>query len=196
MTISRMTGRTLRSLRILPLAAVFMLAACDDPFGPQLWNANPRELTLYSASRVEYTGMVSALDLASDPVAAIAIEAPGATGNWDVVLVDQGGTLALAPAGYFSGVSARSAIATIQNRAFIDVTEAPRDTAAYSQAPVPLRTDVVYVIRSRRAACGFTAGYRYAKVQPIEIDQQRGIFRFAIVRNPYCDDRALVPPQD
>jgi hypothetical protein len=173
-----------------------MLAACDDPFGPQMWNANPRELTLYSASRVEFTGLVSAIDLAADPVMGIAIEAPGATGNWDLVLVDHGGSLALVPASHFSGLASRAAIATIQNRAFIDVTEAPRDTAAYSLAPVALRTDVVYVIRSRRAACGFTTGHRYAKVQPIEIDQQRGIFRFAVVRNPYCDDRALVPPQD
>jgi hypothetical protein len=76
------------------------------------------------------------------------------------------------------------------------VTEAPRDTAAYSQSPVQLRTDVVYVLRSRRAPCGFTSGHRYAKMQPIELDHARGIYRFAVVRNPYCDDRALVPPQD
>jgi hypothetical protein len=180
---------------MIPLAAV-MLTACSDPWGPQPWSANPIDITLYSASRPEYVGLVSALDLASEPVMAVSIEAPGATGQWDMVLVEQNGVLSLAPAGWFEGLTSRAAIATVQDRAFIDVTEAPRDTAAYSQAPVQLRTDVIYVLRSRRGQCGFTTGHRYAKMQPIELDQARGIYRFAVVRNPYCDDRALVPPQD
>jgi hypothetical protein len=183
-----------RQLRLVAVAAVVVVAACDDPFGPQPWNPTPETLTLYSASRAEYTGLVSALDLASDPVSVVAIEAPGATGQWDVVLVDGPGGLALAPVGLFSAGTSRAAIAVIENRAFIDVDEAPRDEAAYSQEPVPLRANVVYVIRSRRSSCGFTTGVRYAKMQPVEIDQERGIYRFAVVRNPFCDDRALVPP--
>jgi hypothetical protein len=186
----------LRILRTIPLAAVFTLAACSDPFGPQPWVANPVEITLYSASRADYIGLVSALDLGTDPVTAVSIEALGATGQWDMVLVERDGALALAPAGSFEGMTSRAAIATIHNQAFIDVVEAPRDTAAYTQEPVQLRTDVIYVIRSRSVQCGFSAGHRYAKMQPIELDQARGIYRFAVVRNPYCDDRALVPPQD
>jgi hypothetical protein len=185
-----------RILRILPLAAALAMTACDDPFGPQFWNPAPWEVTLYSASRAEYIGLVSAVDIVSDPVQGISIEAPGATGQWDLVLVDQPGGLALAPVGAVGGTPSRAGIAVIQGQAFIDVAEAPRDADAYSQQPVLLQTGVVYVIRSRRANCGFTTGVRYAKVQPIEIDQQRGIFRFAVVRNPYCDDRALVPPQN
>jgi hypothetical protein len=177
------------------LTALVALTACADPFGPQPWNPNPIEITLYSASRPQLTGMASALDLAADPVAAIAIETPGATGRWDFVLIDGPAGLQLAPAGALGGIASRAAIATITDRAFIDITEAPRDTAAYSMQPVTLRTDVVYVLRSRRAICGFTTGLRYAKMQPIEVDAVRGIYRFAIVRNPYCDDRALVPPQ-
>lgn len=183
-----------RQLRLVAVAAVVVVAACDDPFGPQPWNPTPETLTLFSASRTEYTGLVSALDLASDPVSVVAIEAPGATGQWDVVLVDGPGGLALAPVGLFGGGTSRAAIAVIENRAFIDVEEAPRDEAAYSQEPVALRENVVYVIRSRRSNCGFTTGVRYAKMQPVEIDQVRGIYRFAVVRNPFCDDRALVPP--
>ncbi|HSJ24995.1 MAG TPA: hypothetical protein VK929_10025 [Longimicrobiales bacterium] len=183
-----------RLLRYIPLAAVLVLAACDDPFGPQPWNPNPVEITLYSASRPAYIGLVSALDLATDPVGTIAIEAPGATGQWDVVLVDGPGGLSLAPASSFEGLSSMAAIATLEGQAFIDVEEAPRESAAYSTEPVLLRTDVIYIIRSRRAPCGFTTGPRYAKVQPIEIDEEQGIFRFAILRNPFCDDRALVPP--
>jgi hypothetical protein len=181
--------------RVLPLL-LLALAACDDPFGPQYWNPAPQSVTMFSASRAEYVGLVSAVDLASDPVRAMSIEAPGATGNWDFVLVDGPGGLQLMSAEGFDGLTSRARIAVIENAAFLDIREAPRDTARYTVGPVPLRTGVVYVIRSRRSVCGFTSGVRYAKMQPVEIDQERGIFRAAIVRNPYCDDRALVPPED
>jgi hypothetical protein len=190
-------GRAVRRLhRLIPLAAVLLATACDDPFGPQLWDATPVSLTLYSASRAEYVGMVSALDLVGQPVAPIAIEAPGALGNWDVVVLDGPNGLVLASALVFPGATAGGRIAVLENTSFLDVTEAPQDTAAYSVGPVPLRTDVVYVIRSRRANCGYSTGVRYAKVQPIEVDPARGLFRFAIVRNPYCESRALVPPTE
>jgi hypothetical protein len=191
-------GRSVhRLLRLLTVAAVFVLAACDDPFGPQPWNPNPVEITLYSASRPAYIGLVSALDLVAEPVSAVPIEAPGATGQWDVVLVDlPGGGLALAPADALGGAPQRVGIAVIENRSFIEITEAPRESEAYSEEPVALRAGVVYVIRSRRGQCGFMTGHRYAKMQPIEIDAERGIYRFAVLRNPFCDDRALVPPQD
>lgn len=184
-----------RLTRIIPLAAVFLFAACDDPFGPQPWNPEPIQVTLYSASRPAYIGLVSAVDLATEPVSSVSIEAPGATGQWDLVLVDLPGGLGLAPVAALGNPAAQAGIAVIQNQAFIDVREAPRESEAYSREPVLLRPDVIYVVRSRRAGCGFTTGFRYAKLQPIEIDQERGIFRFAVVRNPYCDDRALVPPQ-
>ncbi|CAN5836057.1 hypothetical protein BH23GEM9_BH23GEM9_02900 [soil metagenome] len=193
----QITGMELnRFKRLLPLLALIAVA-CSDPFGPQFWNPAPWPVTMYSASRTEYVGLGSAVDFTQDPVSTISIEAPGATGNWDVVLVDQpGGGLALLSAQVLSGFTSRARIAVIEDRAFLDVREAPRDTAAYSVGPVALRTGVVYVIRTRRGSCGFTTGHRYAKMQPIEIDTARGIFRAVVVRNPFCDDRALVPPAD
>lgn len=191
----RESGRAVQKLRLLVVLMALSTAACEDPYGPRAWNPAPSTLLLYSASRVEYTGMVSAFDLASDPVMPLAIEAPGATGNWDFVLVDQPGGLALAPAGALDGLTARARIGVIEGRAFLDVREAPRDTAAYGTSPQPLRTGVVYVMRSRRSNCGFTTGVRYAKLQLLELDQARGTASMAIVRNPYCDDRSLVPPE-
>jgi hypothetical protein len=181
----------------IPLVAVLTAAACDDPFGPQLWDATPASMTLYSASRAEYVGLVSAVDVVSQPVSPVAIEAPGATGNWDFVLLDgPDGLMFSSSSEAFEGAPTGARIAVITNTSFLDVTEAPSDTAAYSRGPVPLRTDVVYVIRSRRAGCGFTSGVRYAKLQPIEVDPVAGTFRFAIVRNPYCEVRSLVPPEE
>jgi hypothetical protein len=193
--ILRHTGRSVQKLTWFVLPLALAVAACDDPFGPQFWNPTPHTVTLYSASRAEYTGLVSAFDLGSDPVLPISIEAPGATGNWDFVLIDLQDGLALLPAGALEGLSARSRIGVIEGTDFLAVTEAPRDTAAYSAGAVPLRTGVVYVMRSRRSSCGFSSGFRYAKMQPLEIDVARGIVNLAIVRNPFCDDRALVPPE-
>jgi hypothetical protein len=76
------------------------------------------------------------------------------------------------------------------------VREAPRDTVDFRASAVPLRPDAVYVVRSRLANCGFSNGYRYAKLKPVEINVPRGLFRFAIVRNPFCDDRSFVPPEE
>jgi hypothetical protein len=193
--ILRSAGKAVQKLRLfIPLLAL-AVAACDDPFGPQIWSATPYTLTVYSASRAEYTGLVSAFDLTSDPVLPISIEAPGATGNWDFVLIEQQNGLALLPGGALEGLVSRARIGVIEGRDFLTVAEAPRDTAAYSAGPVALRTGVVYVMRSRRSNCGFTTGHRYAKMQVLEVDQARGVAHMAIVRNPYCDDRSLVPPE-
>jgi hypothetical protein len=87
-------------------------------------------------------------------------------------------------------------MAVLEGRDFLELREAPRDTALYTAGPVPLRTGVVYVVRSRRAQCGFSTGQRYAKMMAAEVDVERGTAQLAIVRNPFCDDRALVPPAD
>jgi hypothetical protein len=180
---------------LIPLLALLVLA-CDDPWGPQYWSPTPYPVDLHSASRPDYVGLVSAVDLVSEPVRGIAIEAPGATGNWDFVLAEQAGALVLMPAVAFTGIQSRARIGVIEGRDFLEIDEAPRDTTAYTAGPVPLREGVVYVIRSRIASCGFTNGHRYAKMVASNIDRARGTATLAIVRNPYCDDRALVPPTD
>lgn len=188
------SGRAVSRLtRWVPLL-VLAMTACQDPYGPQWWSPAPQSVMMFSASRAEYVGLVSAMDLANEPVRAISIEAPGATGNWDVVLIDTPSGLALQPAEGLEGLASRARIAILENVTFDLVTEAPRDTLRYTAGPVPVRQGAVYVIRSRRTACGFTTGVRYAKVQPVRIDHERGMFLAQVVRNPFCDDRALVPP--
>lgn len=184
-----------RIKQFIPLVAV-ALGACGDSSGPTFWDATPDTLLMYSASVPEYIGLRSALDVVASPVRAVPIETSGVTGQWDVALVHDGGSLALVAASAFEGLSSRSAIAVLDGAVFADVDRAPSDTAAYTAESVPLRSTAVYIIRSRRGPCGFTNGFRYAKLHPIEIDVTAGTFRFAIVRNPYCDDRSFVPPED
>jgi hypothetical protein len=57
-----------------------------------------------------------------------------------------------------------------------------------------VQTGQLYIVRSRAASCGISNGYRYGKLQALSLDVPRGIATFRFVRNPYCDDRALIPP--
>jgi hypothetical protein len=189
-------GRLVHRLRRLIPLVVLVVAACDDPFGPALWDATPDTVVLFSASRAEFIGRPSAVDITSIPVAALPIESPSITGNWDIALTDLNGGLALVPASAFAGLESRARIGVLPNRTLEAVEEAPRDTTAYSAAAVPLQAGNVYIVRSRRASCGgLSSGYRYAKLRPVEIDVAAGTYRFEIVRNPYCDNRSFVPPE-
>lgn len=181
---------------LLPLSLLLPLAACDDPFGPRSWDATPDTAQLWSASRAELIGQPAAFDFTSLPARTVLIETTGATQRWDVVLIDEGGQLALAPASYFLGPTSRSAIAPRGTQDLAEVTRAPNDSASYLRRPVPLRLGELYIVRSRVEVCpdGFSSGARYAKITPVLIDPQAGTVRFAFVRNPYCDDRDLVPP--
>ena len=173
-----------------------VLGACNDGLGPRFWNATPDTLLIHSATRGEYVGLASAVDVAADPVTPLPIEVPGLTGSWDFALAEQDGGLVLLPAAVIPGTGSRARVALLEGRDFDALEEAPRDTALFSATAVPVRSDAVYVIRSRRTSCGFTTGYRYAKVKPVEIDLAGGRLRFAVVRNPYCDDRSFVPPDE
>jgi hypothetical protein len=187
--------QVVRKLTIPALVLSAAAVACDDPFGPAFWSDAPVEAVLYSSSRVEYVGQPSVFDFID--LQRLPVELPGATGNWDVALVDTPDGLALAPATAVTGLASQAAIAVMPGDSLSSVTEAPRDTAAFRQTPVLLEPNTVYVVRTRRAACGFgTSGVRYAKLEAIEIDDELGVLRFRYARNPYCNDRALVPPAD
>jgi len=173
-----------------------VFGACDDGLGPRFWDDTPDTLLIHSVSRSEYVGLASAVDLSADPVTPLPIEVPGLTAGWDFALADEGGGLVLLPGSVVPGTASRARIALLQGGDFDTLEEAPRDTVLFSATAVPVRSDAVYVIRSRRANCGFSTGYRYAKVKPVEINVARGTLRFAVVRNPYCDDRSFVPPDE
>ena len=194
---NRMTGGHVQRLKRLVPLAVLIVAACDDPYGPALWNADPDTLLVFSASRDEYIGEASVVDITRMPVTPLPLEAPGVTGNWDIALVDVAGGLALAPASSFAGLESRARVGVLADRLLDDVKEAPRDTALFQAEPIALRAGDVYVVRSRRASCGgVSSGYRYAKLRPVTIDEAAGTLQFEIVVNPYCDNRSFVPPEE
>lgn len=169
-------------------------AACDDQFGVQPWDATPDTITLFSLSRTDLIGKPSAYDFANRRH--VEVEQPGSGGNWDFAL---GGTstLELIPAPAFQGqANSRAAIASIGGTTFEALLEAPADTARYTTQPVTLSPGAVYVVRTRRTACGFSATVKYGKVKAVSVDPVAGSARFAVVVNPYCNDRSFVPPED
>ena len=190
-----MTKHRLTRFLALPLlAAPLLLGACDDPFAAQPWDESPDTLTLYSGARSEYTGMRSALDLWN--VTTVPIEVQGATGQWDFLLTEEGGRLAFVSASVVPNLDSRAGIATTDATTLEELRRAPGESAAYVQTAVPLVEGAIYVARSRRLSCGFVTGSRYGKFKVTSLDAARGIVEIAVVRNPYCDDRDLFPPED
>lgn len=178
---------------VLMAAAVLSTAACDDGFGPLAWPAIPDTAALFSLSRLDYLGMPGAYDvLGQTPVI---VEAQNRFEQWDVALTETDAGLQLLPAGAVTGFSIRPGIAIDSVDTFENVAVAPRDTAAYTtDGPVAVRTDVVYVIRTRRDA--FQRCFHYGKLEILEMDPAEGTVRLRSVVNPFCSDRALIPPDE
>lgn len=178
---------------LLILLAAIPAAACDDNLNLVPWDATPDTVALYTISRTDYIGLPSGYDMANLRI--VVVEDPATTGNWDFVL--SGTTqLELIPAPAFEGQAAlRAAIAPISGTSFEALKEAPSDTALFTRQAVPIREGGVYVIRTRRVACGFGQAVHYGKIQVVSIDPARGTARFAVVLNPYCNDRSFVPPK-
>lgn len=178
----------------LLLVAAAALGACDDDLSLGTWDATPDTIALFSLSRPDGLGFPSAYDFSARRV--VEVETPGATGSWDVALADLSATLQLVPAGAFEGQVSRAGIATITGQSFDDLTEAPTDTSRFTAQPVALQEGGVYVVRTRRVACGFSTAVHYAKILAVSVDPVGGIATFAVVANPLCNNRSFIPPDN
>jgi hypothetical protein len=170
-----------------------VVTACGDDFERD-WEQIPDTVLLYSLSRPEFIGRNSAIDFTSG--SARAVEDQVSTNAWDFALAEQGGQLVLAPASAFSGLTSRAGIADIGPGVLEDIRRAPSDTSAFKATPTVIRTGTIYVVRTRRTTCagGFGTGVFYAKMEALNVDVAAGTLRFRSITNPFCNDRALIPP--
>jgi hypothetical protein len=176
-------------------ALPLLFAACNDDFGPGDWSAVPDTTVLYSASRPEHLRRPSAFDFVS--LARVAIEGSAATGAWDFVVLEDDGGFVMVPEGALLGTTSRAGIATTTESTLEAVRTAPNDTAAFRRVPVAIQEGAVYIMRSRRTTCSFFgSGVYYAKIRALEVNAAAGTFEFEVVRNPNCNDRDLIPPDD
>lgn len=168
------------------------LVACgDDPFAFD-WIDTPDTVLLYSLARPELN-LVSAFSFFQG--VPVRIEAPEATGSWDMAVDTRGGEIVLLPPQAL-GVDGIAAITSLPNMTLTDVVEAPRDTLVYvDDGPVPVEAGTVYVVKTNRSPGSFGSScVYYAKLRPIVIDAVGGTLTFEFVTNPICNSLDLVPP--
>lgn len=171
--------------------SVGLVACGDDPFAFD-WIDVPDTVLLYSLARPELN-LVSAFSFFQG--VPIRIEAPEATGSWDMAVDTRGGEIVFLPPQAL-GVDGIAAITPLANMVLTDVTEAPRDTLVYvDDAPVPVTAGTVYVVKTNRSPGSFGSScVYYAKLRPIVIDPVGGTLTFEFVTNPICNSLDLVPP--
>jgi hypothetical protein len=101
----------LRGTLLLSAASAFalLLASCDDdPFRID-WDAAPDTVLLYSLARPELN-LPSAFNINQRRL--VLVEAPGATGTWDIAVDTQGGNLVLLTPGAM-GLESRARITSL-----------------------------------------------------------------------------------
>lgn len=175
-------------------AVVLAVGACeDDPFQIK-WSAAPDTVLLYSLARPELN-LPSAFNFNNRRL--VEVEAPTATGTWDLALDTEGEQLVFLPPGALN-INSRARIAALPGMTFDEVQRAPQDTAAYVvEEAVPVSLNTVYVIQTSQSRDGFgRACVFFAKLEPLEIDVSAGTLRFVFDANPVCNDPRLVPPED
>lgn len=180
--------------KTVALTAALLVSATScgsDPFSFN-WNAQPDTVLLYSLARPELN-LVSGFNFFQRT--AVQVEAPAATGQWDVAVDTRGGEIVLVPPGAF-GVVTAARISTVEGVGLDDVTVAPSDTLRYvADEAVPVRHGNVYIVKTNRAQGSFGSTCVYhAKLEPVEMDAAGGTFTFRYVVNPVCNSRDLVPP--
>ena len=174
------------------LASVLGSTGCGENIFEQRWTvANADTVLIYSFARPELN-LPSGFDFVNRM--AVEIQAPGATGIWDLLLDTQDGQLVFLPPGAL-GIDSKAMVLPLRGQAFDDVLRAPKDTTLYSKdLPVPVETTSVYVLRTHEGVnrFGFPCTF-FGKLQPLEVEQALGTVRFVYDVSTLCDDRGLVP---
>lgn len=185
------------ALAVAALLAVF-LAACDDPnsgvFDPQI-----RQDTVDLAVPAVAPEIPSALDVsyASSPIRGRYPELAADAESWDVTIRRGEGTLLFAPAGLYEfqnpvGGATTAAITAPIERTIDELRQAPSEGAFIRDSMIPVRTGVVYVVRSRATGASYGGCQNYAKVEPLAVDVAGGTVQLRVVGNARCNDRRLV----
>lgn len=175
---------------LILLASVPLSTACDS-FDLD-WVPIEDTVSLYSLARPEYIDQPSAFDFYARRVIVVEQPVPGDPMIFDVVFSELDGEFVLLPAGLFATFVISPGIAMDSSGTpFDELAVAPRE-GYVTDAPVPLRTDVVYTVRTRRDGSGCS---RYGKFEVLELDPE-GLLEFRHVRNNLCNDRELIRPED
>ncbi len=176
-------------LGLLILATLVPLSTACEGYQYN-WIAIEDSVTLYSLARPEYAAQPGAFDFYNRATVVVEDTYRGQPYIFDMAVSEQNGEMVLLPAGMFATFSIEPGIAMDSSgTSFEDVVKAPRDGYT-TDAPVPVRTDVIYLIKTRTDGSGCT---RYGKFEILDADPQ-GVLTFHQIRNSLCNDRDLIPP--
>jgi hypothetical protein len=179
---------TRRLSRLLLIVGLTPLAACDA-FEPA-WFDFMDEVELHSLARAEFIGQPSGYDFIQQRP--VVVEQPKLHDpyDFDLAVTEIDGVFYALPAGMFEGFPIEPGIAVDSSGTELDdVRQAPRE-GYVTDAPVPLRTDWVYIVQIRRDQAGCQ---RYGKFDVAALGED-GTVELRTIRNPLCNDRNLVPP--
>lgn len=184
-------SKIIRVVSAFVLAALPALTACgEDPFALN-WTAQPDTAVLHSLA-APLLNTYSGYDF-NDRIP-IRVVAPNTSGGWDIALDTRAGRLVFIAPGAL-GIVDEALILRLPDTDYEEVTKAPSDTTLYTASePLLVDGESTYVIRTREDLDRF--GRRcvfWAKLQPLEVDQEQETVRFLFDRNPICNDRNLVP---
>lgn len=176
------------------LLAPLVVGACDDDLGgPGSWDAEIDTVSIYSLSRAELQGLPAAYSFVDNSL--VVVEEAGVGGAWDLGLAEEDGEFVFIAPGAISGLSPSAGIARMDDATFEELEVAPADTLAYEEVdPVAVDVGVTYVVRSRRDPRVNALCVYHAKFETLATDADRGSVELRFTRNPFCNERALVPP--
>ena len=156
------------------------------------WTSVEDTVLLYSLARPEYLDRPSAFDFRGRQRVVVDRPDLGNPQNFDAAFSEIDGEPVLLPAGVFATLNDEPGIAIDSSgTSFDELARAPSD-GYVTDAPVPLRTGVVYAIRTRSDGRGCS---RYAKLEALDIGAD-GTLEFRQIRNNLCNDRELIPTDD
>lgn len=187
-------------IRTLACAAalILLVAACDDP-NDGLFEPIIREDTVDLAIPLADSELPSALDVAfsASPIRGRYPELVADAEQWDLTIRREDGALVFVPAaafGFQNPIGGRSSagVTLPMERAFDEVIEAPTSGAFHTDSTITIRSDRIYVARSRQTPAAFGGCENFAKLQPLSVDEAAGTVKIRIVGNARCNDPRLV----
>ncbi len=167
--------------------AVLPLGGCDTY--QQTWYVPEDTVSLYSLARPELMDRPSAYDFISYTTVVVeGTDRPDPRG-FDMAVSELNGEFVALPSGMFQNFDIAPGIAIDSSgTTWDDLVVAPR-SGYITDSAVPLRTDVLYAIKTRRDAGGCN---HYGKFKVLNISAN-GEVELQVAANTYCNRRDLTP---
>lgn len=168
-------------------AAILPLGGCSGY--QDTWLVPEDTVSLYSLARPELLDRPAAYDFISYSTVVVEATDRSDPRGFDMAVSELDGQYVALPAGMFQSFDISPGIAVDSSGAtWDDLVMAPKG-GYVTDAAVPLRTDVLYAIKTRRDRAGCN---HYGKFQVLSV-ASTGEVELRVAANTFCNRRDLVP---